>query len=47
MKFQNGILINFVTDAHTDKSKAICPFDFSKVGDITKHDFKKIAIRFC
>ena len=40
MKFQNCILINFVTDAwtdgrtHTDKQKAICPFNFSKVGGI-------------
>ena len=42
MKFQNCILINFVTDgrtdgrtdAHTDKTKAICPFNFSKVGGI-------------
>ena len=40
MKFQNCILINFVMDsrthAHTDKPKAICPFNFSKVGGI-KH----------
>ena len=40
MKFQNCILINFVTDARmngrTDKAKAICPFNFSKVGGITK-----------
>ena len=32
MKFQNCILINFVTDgrthARTDKLKAICPFNF-------------------
>ena len=39
MKFQNCILINFVTDgrthARTDKLKAICPFNFSKVGGIT------------
>ena len=42
MKFQNCILINFVTDpqtdgrthTHTDKPKAICPFNFSKVGSI-------------
>ena len=38
MKFQNCILINFVTnarrDAQTDKPKAICPFNFSKVGGI-------------
>ena len=38
MKFQNCILINFVTDARTDgrtdKPKAICPFNFSKVGGI-------------
>ena len=40
MKFQNCILINFVTDTrtdahtHTDKPKAICPFNFSKVGGI-------------
>ena len=38
MKFQNCILINFVTvgqtDAHThtDKPKAICLFNFSKAG---------------
>ena len=36
MKFQNRILINFVTDGRThtqtDKPKAICPFNFSKVG---------------
>ena len=34
MKFQNCSLINFVTDARTDKPKAICPFNFSKVGGI-------------
>ena len=34
MKFQNCILINFVTDGGTDKPKAICPFNFSKVGSI-------------
>ena len=34
MKFQNCILINFVTDARTDKLKAICTFNFSKVGGI-------------
>ena len=38
MKFQNYILINFVTDARThtltDKPKAICPLNFSKVGGI-------------
>ena len=44
MKFQNCILINFVTDTrmdgwmhthtHTDKPKAICPFNISKVGGI-------------
>ena len=26
------------TDAHTDKAKAICPFNFSKVGGITSTD---------
>ena len=42
MKFQNCILINYVTDTrtdgstHTDKPKAICPFNFSKVGGIIK-----------
>ena len=36
MKFQNCILINFVTDARTDKPKAICPFNFSKVGGIKR-----------
>ena len=34
MKFQNCILINFVTDARTNKPKAIRPFNFSKVGRI-------------
>ena len=38
MEFQNCILINFVTDARTDgrtdKPKANCPFNFSKVGGI-------------
>ena len=38
MKFQNCILINFVMDAwrdaYTDEPKAICPFNFSKVGGI-------------
>ena len=42
MKFQNCILINFEmerctngrTHAHMDKPKAICPFNFSKVGGI-------------
>ena len=38
MKFQNCILINFVTDGRmhtrTDKPKAICSFNFSKVGGI-------------
>ena len=34
MKFQNCILINFVMDAWTDKPKAICPLNFSKVGGI-------------
>ena len=38
MKFQNCIFINFVTDARTEgrtfKPKAICPFNFSKVGGI-------------
>ena len=42
MKFQNCILINFVTDARTDartdKAKAICPFNFSKVGGIKTCD---------
>ena len=30
-KFQNCIFINFVTNARTDKAKAICPFNFFKV----------------
>ena len=30
MKFQNCILINFVTDGRTHKLKTICPFNFSK-----------------
>ena len=38
MKFQNCILIDFVTDGwthtSTDKVKAICHFNFSKVGGI-------------
>ena len=38
MKFQNSILINFVTyartDARTDKPEAIRLFNFSKVGGI-------------
>ena len=42
MKFQNCILINFVTDAQahtlTDKPKAICHFNFSKVGGIKTMD---------
>ena len=46
MKFQNYILINFVTHAQTDpctdKPKAICPFNFSKVGGITTTSFSKI-----
>ena len=42
MKFQNSILINFVTDERrtdscTDQAKAICPFNFSKVGGITSY----------
>ena len=40
MKFQNCILINFVTDPRTDeqkdKPKAICPFNFCKVGGINR-----------
>ena len=42
MIFQNCILMNCVTDTwmdgltHTDKPKAICPFNFSKVGGINK-----------
>ena len=32
MKFQNCILINF--ELTHDKPKAICPFNFSKVGGI-------------
>ena len=37
MKFQNCILINFErthgrTDGRTDKPKAICPFNFPKLG---------------
>ena len=34
MEFQNCILINFNghTDGRTDKPKAICPFNFYKVG---------------
>ena len=34
MTFQNCILIYFVVDARTDKPKAICPLNFSKVGGI-------------
>ena len=34
MKFQNYILINFVTDPPMDKPKAIYPFSFFKVGGI-------------
>ena len=34
MKFQNCILINFVTDGRT--SPVICPFNFSKVGGIKR-----------
>ena len=42
MKFQNCILINFEQthgrkDARTDKPKAICPFNFSKVRGIIKY----------
>ena len=38
MNFQNCILINFVTDGRTDKPKAICPVNFSKIGGmITTH----------
>ena len=33
MKFQNCILINFVTDEHRDKPKATSPFNFSIVFD--------------
>ena len=45
MKFQNCILINFERmhgrtdgrkEGHTDKPKAICPFNFSKAGGIMK-----------
>ena len=37
MKFQNSILINSErTDGRTDKPKAICPYNFSKVGGIKK-----------
>ena len=36
MKFQNCILMNFVTDTWTDKPKAICPFNFFRVGGIIK-----------
>ena len=37
MKFRNCILINFErthgrTDGRTDKAKAICPFNLTKVG---------------
>ena len=41
MKFQNCVLIIFNrgtdgrTEGRTDKPKAICPFNFSKVGGIT------------
>ena len=39
MKFQNCILINFErTHGWTDKPKAICPFNFSKVGGIIKEE---------
>ena len=41
MKFQNCILINFITDGRThgrtDKPEAICPFNFSKVGGTIKN----------
>ena len=39
MKFQNCILINFeLTDGRRDEPKAICSFNFSKVGGIIKHE---------
>ena len=38
MKFQNCILTNFVTDAQTSHTQAICPFNFSKVGGIKKKE---------
>ena len=45
MKFKNCILIKFVTDTRTegctDKPKAICPFNFSKVGGIRKQTVTK------
>ena len=51
MKFQNCFLINFVTDARTDrqthtrtdKPKAIYPFNFSKVGGIINNNYKTHA----
>ena len=36
-KFCNGRM-GGRTDAHTNKAKAICPFNFSKVGGILKHN---------
>ena len=36
MKFQNPILKFARKDGQTDKPKAICPFNFSKDGGITK-----------
>ena len=44
MKFQNCILINFVSDGGTDKPKAICPFNFSKLGGI-KNDFCVMQVK--
>ena len=52
MKFQNCILINFVTDewtyartyAWTDKPKAICPFNFSKVGGMKKINARHASV---
>ena len=41
MKFQNCILINFVTDTRTDKPNAICSFNFSKAWGITRTDVYK------
>ena len=37
MKFQNPNLFFFQTHAHTHTHKAICPFNFFKVGGIKKN----------
>ena len=42
MKFQNHILNIERTDTRRDKPKAICPFDFFKVGGIKRTMFTEI-----